>query len=232
MEKLKEIIEKYPRIGIAGLPGCGKTYAAAVLANLINKKTYVFDTTGAFTQKKLFNGLYVKIPRNYQKGFRPLLEKTLKDSHKFIVLNTCDILMNERPNVINEFAAWANAKERIEIAVVVDEIAAYMREGKAFYSWEFDLTVREKRNAGIFPIIMITQRPAEVAKAIFGCAGVFIFFQLSHDLDRKAFQRIIGLKDEAFQPIEEELKSLQQQEALIYRDNRTEKFTFPKVVVR
>lgn len=232
MEKLKEIVTKYPRIGIAGLPGCGKTYASAVLANLIEKKVYIFDTTGAFTSKRLFKGIYIEIPKNYEKEFKNVLEKTLKSQQRFIIFNLKNVVLNLHCEILDQFAKWLNSKGQVNVAVLIDEVGNYMRQGKGYYSWEFDMTVRTKRNDGIDPILLITQRPATVDKDIYALCSAHIFFQLSHTLDKKAIQGILGLSNNEFRPIEEQLATLGKQECLIYRDGTTEKFTFPTLVVR
>lgn len=239
IENLKKIVnsESYNTITVMGLKNSGKTYATAIMAQLIDKQVFVFDTLGAMSRKKLLsNASYIGISEasnvTYLKLFEQVRKEFLKGNtkRKSIVFNLSYFDEDQLVSFADIFYAWAI--KRGGFAVVVDEIVDYCPEGAGKYSQGLRRLWRAGRNYGIWPVILTTQRPQEASKKLLAQSQIYFIMKLAHQLDREKIKQLIAIKfTEDWEKIEREIMALPQKEVFIFDavTNSFSKSVFPDI---
>ncbi len=239
IENLTKIVnsEHYNTISVMGLKNSGKTYAMAIMAQLVQKQVYVFDTLGAITRKKLMsNASYIKISEASSANYLMLFERMRKEylkgksERKNIVFDLSAFDEDQLVLFANVFYVWAI--KRGNFALVIDEIVDYCPEGAGKYSQGLRRIWRAGRNYGIWPVILTTQRPQEASKKLLAQAQIYFIMKLVHQLDREKVKQLIAVKFESeWLKAEKEIVELPQKHVFIFDTvlNTFSKAEFPDI---
>jgi DNA helicase HerA-like ATPase len=216
--EMRKIMEENTTIAILGQKGCGKTVAAAMLANELKEKDVILiDTVGAWAKDKLVhNAVYVQAGLTTYKQMAATLDKCFKERRR-VVVNIANMIQAEKVYVVDLLSQYC--LKRGNIAVIADEAAFFCPQGKENYSYEFDRLVMAGRNYGVRPVVFITQRPQRLNKDILALADYYIVFRLLHNLDRGKVQDLIGMKKEEWLQFESKIMSLKVKECYLFNDD-------------
>ena len=204
--KLQEELINSTTITLLGRKGLGKTVGSAILINNVDKHSVILDITGAYSTGQLIReALYLKIDTRID---RSIIVKILEqfENYKRIVID----LSNQTRKELVEFSElfFKTINQVGDIAVVVDEVGEIVSQQKEYYSPEFERCVRIGRNYGIKPVIMITQRTQKADKNVLALSDYYVVMGLTHNLDLKAVQELVGLDSESFEPLKKSIKNL------------------------
>lgn len=201
IEILKQIVnsENYNTITVMGLKNSGKTYSTAIMAQLIDKQVFIFDTLGAMTRKGLISSAtYIKISEASKQKYVLLFERMYKEyrkgnkERKNIIFDLSYFDEDQLVEFADVFYLWAI--KRGDFALVVDEIVDYCPEGAGKYSQGLRRLWRAGRNYSIWPVILTTQRPQEASKKLLAQAQIYFIMKLVHQLDREKVKQLVSIK--------------------------------------
>lgn len=203
---MKNEILNATTITMLGRKGLGKTIGSSILANNLTKHTIIFDITGAYTKDNLIKkALYLKVDTRID---NTILNKILLqfEHYQKIVLDLSEKTRQELVDFSETFFKKINQVG--DVAIIVDEVGEIVSQQREFYSPEFERCVRIGRNYGIQPIIMITQRTQKADKNVLALSDYYVVFGLTHNLDLKAVQELVGLDNIQYEDLKKSIKNL------------------------
>ena len=197
----------YKQLDIIGGKGSGKTNLAAQKANEMDK-FIVIDTLGVLHPKNEFrsaripNANYYGMPKNntgdaVDMFFYALANDLTEFKDRHIIDFSEFVTMEERHQAINKICAWIirEAKKGNAYPLIIDEIADYAPEGKEPPEALLRL-VKNGRNYGIYPVVLITQRPQSTSKQILELADCYVIGRQQGPRTIESIQKIADLDDE------------------------------------
>lgn len=192
--------------GIAGfgIPGSGKTNAAALLAEEFGKfyiPMVVFDLEGDYVSLvDVLPRALVATPANCPTG-TDVLEKGLQVIYDLSSWPNDDMAASVIVSVINELMSYAGSlphSERVPCLVFLDEASHWLPQGKGERMSEqsyknlrdtFNLLSSRGRKYGLTPALF-SQRISELSKSVL-TPGVFIFMKQTMDVDINRYMAYI-----------------------------------------
>lgn len=226
--EMLDTIAGFTTVAMLGMKKSGKTYGAAILEIKIKKKTYIFDTVGAFTEKKLVtNALFVKdLKVGNKDSVIMLLNKTYSMPQKTVVLYVFGFSRQDLVELANIFSEWALKKGNL--AAIFDEVGDYLSQTKEVYADELERLIRWGRNKEVQPIILISQRPQKVNKEALALSDAYVVFRLYHPLDRRKVKDLTGDETDAF---DSKVKSMPVRHSIVFTidDPTPINYVFPEL---
>lgn len=221
-------IVAFTTVAMLGMKKSGKTFGAAIAERNIKKKTFIFDTVGAFTEMKLVsNALFIKDIKIANKEMvRKLLDKCYAAPQKTVVLYVFGFSRKDLVDLANMFSEWALQKGNM--AVIFDEVGDYLSQTKEVYADELERMIRWGRNKNIQPILLLSQRPQKVNKEALALSDAYVVFRLYHPLDRAKIKDLTGDESDMF---DNKVKTLPVRHTIIFTiDNPVPvDFVFPEL---
>lgn len=204
--------EKYNQVTEIAGKGSGKTNLAAAQANEMEKFIFV-DTLGVLnpTSKmrsaRIPNSNYFEQDKNgsgdavdmflYGHKLSPFRYRHVIDFSEFIT-------EDDRRDAINRLCAWIIKQARqnnIKYPLIIDEIADYAPEHKEPPE-ALHRVLKNGRNYAITPVVIITQRPQSVAKALFDLSDCFVLGSQTAPVTAEYVAKIAELDDEFIKSIQ------------------------------
>ena len=195
----------YKQLDIIGGKGSGKTNLAAAKANEMTDFIFI-DTLGVLHPKNEYrsaripNTSYYGTPKNNNGDsvdmfFYAQSKTTIKRRH---VIDFSEfITLEERQDAINRISLWIlrESKRGNVYPLIVDEIADYAPEGKEPPEALHRL-VKNGRNYGIYPVVLITQRPQSTSKQLLDLADCYVIGRQQGPRTIETIQKIADLDDD------------------------------------
>lgn len=179
-------------IGVWGGRGSGKSTCVKEMTAK-NNRVIVIDPIGdyegaGFVSYRTFRGLYNALKRQWQSGFRCVLDVSHSDDPEGqLLMLSQDLLKIQKP--------YFEFQDNRKITLIVEEMSILspnVTKGKNEKS--FMKLNNLGRHYGI-EIIGVSQRPAEVSPTFRGNCAEHYFFRLSDQIDFSNVARIVGPKN-------------------------------------
>lgn len=189
------------KVGILGITGSGKTHTAIGLVELLldaNRQVIIIDPTGAYGGLRssypipIFGGKYGDVQISEEDG--EAVARVINDKKISAIVDVSPLLKHSHESARRFMAGFvARLKDSPGAAryLVIDEADEFMPEnvtgGMARLFGNLKWIVRRGRIEG-WRVMMVTQRPQDIAKSVLDQCETLIVHQLTSPRDRKAVE--------------------------------------------